>query len=403
MEPRVLKNEGEYQTALASVEGLARTDPAPGTPAGDRLELLSLLVEAYEKEHFNIEAPDAISAIRFRMEQAGLSQRDLVPYLGSRAKVSEVLAGKRPLTLSMIRGLHEGLGIPADVLLQSPGSSLPAELPVDWRRFPVGEIVRRGWVDARLDDIADRAEELIRTFLEPGIGQPLVAFHRHTRNVRSAKRMDHHALYAWCVRVSALAAKETLTAKVDRDAITPDFLSEVARLSWAERGPLLAREFLAKHGILVVIEPHLPRTHLDGAALMTPAGTPVIGLTLRHDRLDSFWFTLLHELAHVAKHLSQSEGAFIDDLDFGDSNDPRESEADRMAGEALIPRTVRLNTTRAFRQRTTEAVLELATQLRVHPAIVAGRIRHETRNYRILTQLVGTGEVRKLFGGVAWQ
>ena len=80
-------------------------------------ELLALTVESYEKERFPIAPPDPVDADRFRMDQAGLSQRDLVSYLGSKSKVSEVLSGKRPLTLSMIRALHDGLGIPADVLL----------------------------------------------------------------------------------------------------------------------------------------------------------------------------------------------------------------------------------------------------------------------------------------------
>jgi HTH-type transcriptional regulator/antitoxin HigA len=79
--------------------------------------------------------------------------------------------------------------------------------------------------------------------------------------------------------------------------------SSVARLSWSDEGPRLAKEFLAKHGITLVVVHHLPRTYLDGAALKLGDGTPVVGLTLRCDRVDGFWFCLLHELAHLGCHM----------------------------------------------------------------------------------------------------
>jgi HTH-type transcriptional regulator/antitoxin HigA len=114
MHPKVLKIDREYKAALAHVEQLM--DQA--APDEDELELWSLLVENYEEEHFPIDPPDPIEAIRFRMDQEGLTRADLIPYLQSKSKVSEVLSGKRPLSLSMIRALHSGLKIPAEVLVQ---------------------------------------------------------------------------------------------------------------------------------------------------------------------------------------------------------------------------------------------------------------------------------------------
>ena len=93
-------------------------DAQPGTPEGDLLEVLTILVEAYEEEHYPITPPDPIEAIKFHMERMGLTRRDLEPYIGSRARVSEILNRRRPLTLAMIRRLQEGLGIPAETLLQ---------------------------------------------------------------------------------------------------------------------------------------------------------------------------------------------------------------------------------------------------------------------------------------------
>lgn len=116
MKPRIIKNEKEHKAALARIDQLM--DARPGTPQADELELLAALVEIYEEEAFPIDEPDPIDAIRFRMEQQGLKSRDLVPYLGSRSKVSEVLSRHRRLSLPMIRRLSAGLGIPAGVLVR---------------------------------------------------------------------------------------------------------------------------------------------------------------------------------------------------------------------------------------------------------------------------------------------
>jgi len=119
MKPEVLKTARDHTAALAHVEALMnRTDPDEA-----ELELWSLLVEKYEEEHFPIEAPDPIEAIRFRMEQGDLTPADLQPYLQSKSKVSEIMNRKRPLSLSMIRALHKGLKIPAEVLVQEPAAA----------------------------------------------------------------------------------------------------------------------------------------------------------------------------------------------------------------------------------------------------------------------------------------
>lgn len=114
MKPKVIKTDRDYKAALAYVEQLM----AQAEPDEAELELWSLLVEKYEEEHFPIATPDPIEAIRFRMEQAGLAPGDLEPFMQSKSRVSEVMNRKRPLSLSMIRALHRGLQIPAEVLVQ---------------------------------------------------------------------------------------------------------------------------------------------------------------------------------------------------------------------------------------------------------------------------------------------
>lgn len=116
MEIKPIKNEVDYQASLKEIEILF--EAAPDTPEGDRLEVLTTLVEAYEERHYSIPMPDPVEAILYHMESRGLTRRELEPYIGSRARVSEVLNRKRPLTMEMIRNLHKGLGIPAEILIQ---------------------------------------------------------------------------------------------------------------------------------------------------------------------------------------------------------------------------------------------------------------------------------------------
>ena len=117
MEIRPIKTKADYEAALEEIEQLFQAEQ--GTPEGDRLEVLTTLVEAYEDQHYNLPLPDPIEAILYHMESRGLSRRDLEPYIGSRARVSEILNRKRPLSLGMIRRVSTGLGILAEVLIQT--------------------------------------------------------------------------------------------------------------------------------------------------------------------------------------------------------------------------------------------------------------------------------------------
>src|SRR5215208_551329 len=164
---KVIKNEADYEAALAAIENLMDLDPDPGSPEAEELELRTLLIQDYESKTFEIGMPDPIDAIQFRMEQQDLSQRDLVPYVGSRSKVSEVLSRKRPLTLNMIRALHSGLGIPAEVLLQEHDPNELEEETIEWNRFPLRKMVARGWIKATTSDLYLKPEELLRNFFAP--------------------------------------------------------------------------------------------------------------------------------------------------------------------------------------------------------------------------------------------
>lgn len=394
---KVIKNDSDLETALEKVEELIDNNPEDGSQDADTIELLTALIQNYETEKYTIDLPDPVEAIKFRMEQQNLSQSDLIPFIGSRSKVSEVLSRKRPLSLSMIRSLHGGLGIPANVLLEKNDPATMIELDIEWDKFPLKEMIKRLWIS---DDIVNKykeAEDILRQYLAP-IGPPAMisALARKTKSIRSYRSMDEYALTAWSARIILRTINNPPPVVYNSGAVNLEAMREIVKLSWYEDGPLLAMEYLSKIGIALVIEPHLPKTYLDGAAMKIDNDQPIIGLTLRYDRIDNFWFCLMHELAHVALHLDKYDSHYYDDLEVEYDLDPRESKADELALEALIPIEVWDNSP-ASRLRTPEAAQDLAKDLKIHPAIVAGRIRHTYRSYRVLNQLVGHGKIRSLF------
>jgi len=397
MRPKVIKNDAEYAAALKEVEAL--WDAAPGSPEAEAAELWTALIETYEKKTYPMGMPDPVSAIRFRMDQQNLKPADLIPYLGSKSKVSEVLAGRRTLSLSMIRRLHEGLGIPADVLLGESDRRLSHPLTgTDWQVFPLTEMVRRRWFGDAVRSargLLERGDEILGPYLAPVICTPACAVNLR-QSTRSGGLIDENALKAWKARVWHLAERQPI-GPYHGKAITKQFIGEVARLSPLENGPVIAAGLLSRAGIRVVIEPRMPHTHLDGAAMRFEGRPPVVGLTLRYDRLDNFWFTLCHELAHVALHLRRDEAAsFLDDLETPDKS-RREQEADRAAVNAMIAEA----DWTAFRRGGVpkrEGIVNFAASVRVHPAIVAGRYRKETGHYKVFTDLIGNRKVRRLFG-----
>jgi HTH-type transcriptional regulator/antitoxin HigA len=386
-----IKSEADHAAVLEEIEKLIGADPAPNTPEADRLNLLGLIASDYEARVFPTQVPDAVDAIRFRMEQQDLAPRDLIPYIGSRSKVSEVLNRKRSLTLPMVRALHERLHIPAKALIHQAELLEPEE--PDWSRFPIRDMAARGWITGSLTSLQRFFAQLPQT-LEAEV------LCRRTVHIRSARKMDLYALKAWTAQV-IIEAKKSKPPPFKRRSVTSEFMRKVAQLSVVAEGPTAARNFLFDHGIPLIVEPHLPHTYLDGAAILLIKDRPIIGMTVRHDRLDNFWFTLLHELAHVALHFDSREGQFIDDLDVGPKNDRKEQEADKLAGETLIPSEA-WKRSPASRLRSPEAAMHLAQELRIHPAIVAGRMRHHWKAFRMLNHLVGHRAVMRQFREEKW-
>jgi len=284
-------------------------------------------------------------------------------------------------------------------LLQEYGQDFPEEIPeIDWTRFPIHEMISLGWIPSRKNK--GNEEEIMRGYIQEagGMNRFSKLSFRTSRSPIKKLRTDRYALMAWCLRVMELSEKHPLEKNYKPGSIN---LSDLSKLSYFNDGPLLVKEYLEKHGIQFLIVPHLKKTFLDGAVMILEKKRPIIALTLRYDRIDNFLFCLLHELAHLTKHLFKDEtNIIIDELELQQSSigskDTREMEADRIAQNALIPveywKKVNLNAKDLGKE-----VVLLSEQFKIHPAIVAGRIRFEKNNYRILSQFIGREEVKQLF------
>ncbi|VWB11551.1 ImmA/IrrE family metallo-endopeptidase [Burkholderia metallica] len=404
MKLAVVKSEAQYREYMTRIEDLVVLDPTPDSPEGGELELLSLLVEDYERRTYHFEKPDPVEAVKFRMMEQGLRQADLVPYFGSRSRVSEFLSRQRPLTVGMIRQLSAGLGIPTEVLVQETPLVVSSEEArseeVDWSLFPVKEMIKRGWIqfDQRRIDSA-KAAELARTFVEKAMGGARMGvLARRTVKGDAFAPEAICALTAWQARVLQKAAEPSYCPRgpFHIDKLSESFFKELVSFSPLEDGPLRAVDYLRDAGIAVVVEEHLAKTKLDGAAMLSGSGVPVIGLTLRFDRLDNFWFTLLHECAHIWKHLSRPGDVILDRLVDAESTEAIEKEANRIARDVLISRA-HWRSASVRQMPTKTGIVSFAREQGIHPAIVAGRLQRETENYAIFKDMIGQGAVKPLF------
>jgi HTH-type transcriptional regulator/antitoxin HigA len=160
---------------------------------------------------------------------------------------------------------------------------------------------------------------------------------------------------------------------------------------------------LKKYGIILVIEPHFSKTYLDGATILINKDNPVIGLTLRYDRLDNFWFTLVHELAHIALHYKSGISLFYDEIEgIKTINlDEKEKEADALAEEAILP-SAKWEISPARLIPSSMAANSLANELGVHVALIAGQIRHKGNKYIYLNKIVTEAKVRNYFPNEKW-
>jgi len=392
-----IKNDVDYDEALVLVEKLALQDPAPNTEKADQISILAMLIEDYEKKNFPIDVPSAVDAIKFRMDQLDLRPSDLVPYLGSASRVSEILSGKRTLTVDMINALSVGLGIPEKALLKKSRdeNEYSKNIPVPVYK----QMLSRGYFgDA---NTADDKPTLLETFFSQHSLQPAVLYRKS--KFRTNGNVNHYILVAWANRILAKADAVETNVNYTDGLVDLEYMRMMAKYSADEDdGVHNAIAHLLKDGIKVVVEPALDGMKLDGVAIFEDKAHPIIGLTLRYDRLDNFWFTLLHELAHIAKHYNSSETFIYDDFESKDNQlSIIEQEADDMASEAFVDSAKWLVSAARIAPSPITAKA-LAKELGIHPVIIAGKARYETGKWNYLTGMIKGHKIRDQFKEIQW-
>ena len=269
----------------------------------------------------------------------------------------------------------------------------------DWAKFPVKEAYERGWIARsekrnKIDAFKDWFNDVKGSYGTSAL---------HRRQISDDENTHNEAILTWEARVLQMAEKELVKSTIPEFQLDERWLKDLVRLSIREDGPVLAKRALREQGVLLVVEKHLSKTRLDGAAMLSHEGVPIVALTTRLNRLDYFWFTLFHELGHVYRHLySSSNFSFFDQRSSEADEDSSQflgNELEDQANEFALNKLIDINTWDSCLSRysaTEKSVIADANRLKIHPSIIAGRIRHERNDYSILSSLIGQGELHKL-------
>lgn len=335
---------------------------------------------------------------------AGMSQSDLAKSLGlkpqqvQRYEASEYMGASLARLIEIANLLNVHISGLFDTRTNPQGVVFSWDNFADviWRQFPAREMVRRRWFD--MPHGANLIERTKAYFLKAAGPQFVTALHR--KKIRGATLPNEYALLAWQARVLERARSRVEEEQLPDFSFDDRWLPELVKLTGRTDGPRRARKLLASQGIVLVTEKHLPGTYLDGAAMLSESDHPVIGMTLRHDRLDNFWFVLFHELGHVYHHLFGGLRYDFFDDDATATEDQVERDADQFALSNLIPDD-QWDTCLSRFALSEEAVRMDAEALGINASIIAGRIRKELGNYAILTELVGHQKVRAQFAELA--
>jgi HTH-type transcriptional regulator / antitoxin HigA len=339
----------------------------------------------------------------------GMSQRSLAERLDMKEQQIQRYEQERYSTANLARvaEIAEALQLDLVAFFEPRNDTIQQRIApnlkggFDASKLPVKEMKNRGWlshirlpesVTGPLSDV-----DLAAVY----VSQAVDSHSMHRQHVRAGSVSDEYALLAWKARVLAKAKLTIEKSNKPMAFSSENVVSKLVDLSTRPSGPLDAIGLLRDHGVILIIERHLPSTHLDGAAMLLNNEIPVIGLTLRHDRLDNFWFTLLHELGHIFCHRDKGlrEGFF--DEEGAPSLNDLETEADEFAESAFIPNEVWGKSFVRF-TKFKEQVIQFAKERRISSAIVAGRIRRERGDWTLFGDLVGQGSLRKLMSSAGY-
>lgn len=249
------------------------------------------------------------------------------------------------------------------------------------------------WFEEQDSDEEDRSQRLIRYVSEHVTKYGTPSLLRTGINVKD--HSEDWVLLSWKAQVTRRAERIIDSEQLSYRPLDLSWLKQLAKLSCSAEGPLQAQVLLKEHGIVLIVERNIPGMEVDGAAFLVE-GIPVIGLTLRRDALDNFWFTLMHEVAHVILHYRTGlASGFFDDVEHAEV-DEFEQEANKFASDLLVTEELWARSPARI-AKTSTPIENLAKQLNIAPAIIYGRIRFERKNYTIFSDKIGRGLVRKLF------
>ncbi len=331
---------------------------------------------------------------------AGMSQTDLAERLGMKAQQIQRYEASNYSGASLDRLIEvcDALNVHTIGLFESGNASKGSVFSwsdiddVMWKQLPAREMAKRGWFDVpRKGDVY----ELARDYFMRAAG-PQFASAYHRKKMHGGSVPNEYALLAWQARILERARDIVETSDPPEFIADDRWIADLVALTRRKDGPKRAQALLLSKGIILVTEKHLSDTYLDGGAMLDRDGRPIIGLTLRFDRLDNFWFVLLHELGHVFLHLM--EGLRYDFFDEEETagDDKVEREADVFALDSLIPEA-RWDECLSRFALSEEAVQIDAKNLGIDASIIAGRIRKERGDYTILAGLIGQGQVASQF------
>jgi HTH-type transcriptional regulator/antitoxin HigA len=250
-------------------------------------------------------------------------------------------------------------------------------------KLPKQELIKQGWLDSK-DDFSALVP-LFNNIVEN-------KFQTLFRKNNTA----HEALSAlWLSKVSKIAKEKIISHDISSfEGLSKDNLKSLAKLSINEASILDLPDILATYGIVLIYEQGIKGMKLDGAVFRLSTGHPVIGISFRYSRLDSFWFTLMHELSHIVLHIKELDTPIFDDLDNKDSR-LVEKQANKLTKDSFVEKSLWRNCEPKY-QTGNAAVNDFANKINIHPAIIAGLLRHEKQSFTLYNDIINKLNVRKL-------
>lgn len=339
--------------------------------------------------------------LREELEERGWSQQEFADIIGKPYQaVSEIVNGKKEITPDTAIRFAEALGTSPELWLNMEGSYRLAIAALDrhddsvsraaslYQAAPVRELIKRGWIRSEVD-IHDLERELL-AFLGISrldqMGQIAAQF-----RVSQARSPRPNSLVCW-LRRAELIAPETQAKAYSREVLTRA-IPDLPKLSRDPGQVEFVGRRLSELGVRMIMVPHLDKTYVDGCAFWLDDAAPVIALSLRFNRLDNFWFTLMHELAHIVLHSADGTVPFVDEELEKKASNSYESQANNQARDWLIPQPEYRRFVETHRGRyTIRSVQDFAFELGIAPGIVVGRLHHD--------QHVAYGNMRALMGKV---